>query len=336
MAEKGKSPRTRTITLEEHFATKAFVDGPGSHLKKMQSRSVNALPPAELLERLLDIGDGRVAAMDAAGVDVQLLSLTAPGVEPMEPNQAVALTRQVNDEVAEAMRRHPGRLVGLACLPVGVPDKAAQELERVVTKHGFRGAVVNGHHRGRYLDDSFFWPILETAEALGVPIYIHPTAPPQPVIDASFTGNFSSEVTNVFARGGWGWHIETAVHVLRLILSGAFDRFKDLQIIIGHMGEGLPFMLPRCDASLSQEVTKLKHPVSAYLRNNVSYAFSGFNYTQCFLVLLLQVGIDRIVFSADYPYKTMEWALSFLDQLPISPADREKITHVNAERLLKI
>ena len=201
--------------------------------------------------------------------------------------------------------------------------------------YGFKGALINGHSRGRYLDDPFFWPILERAEALRVPLYIHPTPPPQPVIQASYTGNFSPQVTVGLAAAGWGWHIETAVHVLRLILSGAFDRYPGLQIIIGHLGEGLPFMLPRLDQAMPV-VTKLQRPIGTYLRQNVHYTFSGFNYTAAFLDLLLQVGVERIMFSADYPYHRWLQARAFLEQLPVSPADRERIAHGNAERLLRL
>ena len=334
------SKSMRIITLEEHFGTLAFMEGPGSHLKE-RARNVNSSPEVvaevnKIIERLYDIGEGRIREMDTAGVDIQALSLTAPGVEQLAANDAVKLARDVNDQVADSIRRYPGRFIGLAYLPTAVSEKAAQELERTVSKHGFKGVVINGHTRGRYLDDSFFWPILECAEALGVPIYLHPTQPPDSVVKASYTGNYAPQVTASLIRGAWGWHIETATHVLRIILSGVFDRYKNLQFIIGHMGEALPFMLPRIDSSLPKESTKLKHTVGSYLRENLYYAFSGFNYTQCFLNLLLQIGIERIVFSADYPYKTMEWAMAFLDQLPVSPADKERIAHGNAERLLNI
>lgn len=205
-----------------------------------------------------------------------------------------------------------------------------------IRQYGFKGAMINGHIQGRYLDDEFFWPILERAEALQVPLYLHPTPPPQPVIAASYTGNFAPEVTRGLASFAWGWHIETAIHVLRLILSGAFDRYPDLQLVIGHMGEALPFMLPRLDRSLPTQVTKLARPVGTYLRENVHYTFSGFNYTATFLDLLLQVGVDRIMFSADYPWGSMAQARSFLDQLPVSTADKERIAHGNAERLLRL
>jgi predicted TIM-barrel fold metal-dependent hydrolase len=201
----------------------------------------------------------------------------------------------------------------------------------MVREHGFKGAVINGHNRGRYLDDKFFWPILERAESLGVPIYLHPTQPPKPVIDALYAG-FSPMVTDMLAGPGWGWHIETAVHVIRLILGGVFDRYPKLEIVIGHLGEGLPFMLQRLDV-MPMAMTKLDRPMSAYLRENVYYTFSGFNFMATFLDLLLEVGVDRIMFSADYPYASMAQARAFLNQVPVSAADREKIAHINAERL---
>jgi uncharacterized protein len=219
-------------------------------------------------------------------------------------------------------------------LPTAAPEAAADELERTVRDHGFKGALINGHTRGRYLDDEFFWPILERAEALGVPIYLHPTPPPRPVIEASYTGNYAPGVTAGLATAAWGWHIETAIHALRLILSGAFDRYPNLQLVVGHMGETLPFMLPRIDLALPTEMTKLDRPIGAYLRENLHYTFGGFNWVQAFLDLLLQVGVERIMFSADYPYASMDEARDFLDGLPVSPADREKIAHGNAEHLL--
>ena len=151
-----------------------------------------------------------------------------------------------------------------------------------------------------------------------------------------YAGNYEPDVTSLLATAAWGWHIDTAIHVLRLILSGAFDRFPDLQLIIGHLGEGLPFMLPRLELALPVGVTKLQRPVGAYLRENLHYSVSGFNWTQAFLDLLLQVGADRIMFSADHPYASMAQARAFLDHLPVSTADRARIAHTNAEQLLRL
>jgi uncharacterized protein len=320
----------RTITLEEHYASPAFMSGPGRGLKEHASNFTG--PRAHLLEQLCDVGTRRIAEMDAAGIDIQVLSLTSPGVEQLGTTEAVAIARESNDFVADAVRNSPMRLAGFATIPTGAPDQAADELERAVRDHGFKGAMINGHVRGRYLDDTFFWPILERAQSLNVPIYLHPTEPPQPVRDASY-GGFSPAVSYMLANAGWGWHIETAIHVIRLILGGAFDRYPGLQVVIGHLGEGLPFMMQRLD-TMPPAMTKLERPISAYLRENLHYTFSGFNFTPTFLDLLLEVGVDRIMFSADHPYAAMKDARAFLDRLPVSTADRERIAHGNAERLL--
>jgi uncharacterized protein len=319
----------RTITLEEHFASPGFLDGPGKELKERAQRFGDRA--ARLFEQLSDVGDKRIAEMDAAGIDMQVLSLTSPGLEQVEAAPAMALAREANDFLAEAIAKNPKRFAGFAVLPTAAPDKAGEELERMVRDHGFKGAVINGHNRGRYLDDKFFWPILERAERLNVPIYLHPTPPPQAVIDASY-GGFAPIVTEMFAGPGWGWHIETAVHVLRMILGGVFDQYPKLQIVVGHMGETLPFMLQRVDV-MPVAMTKIKRTISTYLRENVHYTFSGFNFTPTFLDLLLQVGVDRIMFSADHPYASMAEARAFLDRLPVSVADKERIAHGNAERL---
>jgi uncharacterized protein len=322
----------RTITLEEHYATPAFIKGPGRDIAERAKRLGGRA--TELFEALPDIGAKRIAAMDAARIDVQVLSLTAPGFEQMDGEEARPFARDTNDALAAATRQHPGRLAGFAALPTGDPKAAATELERCVRDLGFKGTLINGHIRGRYMDDKFFWPIFESAVALDVPVYMHPARSPQAVVDALYKG-FSDNVNTMLSLAGWGWHIETAIHVVRIILGGVFDQFPKLQICIGHLGETLPFMLRRLDV-MTPEATGLKHPISHYLRNNVHYTFGGFNFTAPFLNLLLEVGVDRIMFSADYPYASMPAARAFLDQLPVSPADRERIAHGNAERLLRM
>jgi predicted TIM-barrel fold metal-dependent hydrolase len=328
----------RTIALEEHFATKRFMEGPGRQLRAM-AEAARAHPKvavgyARLINGLCDMGEGRISEMDGEGVDVQVLSLTSPGVEQLAAPEAVALARESNDALAGAVRRHPGRFAGFAALPTPAPEAAAEELGRAVGEHGFLGAMVNGHAGGRYLDEPFFWPILERAESLGVPIYLHPTPPPPPVIESSYAGDFAPGVAEGLAAAAWGWHVETATHVLRLVLGGVFDRFPGLQVVVGHLGEGLPFFLPRLELALPREITKLDRSVGDYLRENVHYTFGGFNWSQAFLDLLLQVGAERIMFSTDHPYAPMGEARAFLDRLPVSPAERERIAHGNAERLL--
>ncbi len=284
--------------------------------------------------RLDDVGQGRIAEMDAAGIDIQVLSLNAPGVEQAEAAEQVAIARESNDFVADVVKKNPTRFAAFAALPIAAPDKAAEELDRRV-REGFKGTLINGHTRGRYLDDKFFSPVLERAEALGVPIYLHPTVPPKPVVEATYSG-FSPAVSAVFASTGWGWHIETGAHLVRMILGGVFDRHPKLQVVIGHLGEGVPFMLPRLNRNLPTQVTKLERPLGDYLRENVHYTFAGFNFPATFLDLLLEVGVERIMFSVDYPYGSMAEARAFLDHLPVSAGDRERIAHGNAEKLFKI
>lgn len=323
----------RTITLEEHFASPGFIAGPGRGFIELL-RSRGALGE-KIFEQLQDVGDGRMAEMDAAGIDMQMLSLNAPGVEQADGAEQVAIARESNDFLVDVVKKNPTRFAAFACLPVATPEQAADELDRRVRQQGFKGTLINGHTRGRYLDDRFFWPILECAEALNVPIYLHPTVPPKPVADALY-GGFSPTVSAAFATGGWGWHIETAVHLIRMILGGVFDRYPKLQVVVGHLGEGIPFMLPRLNKTLPVEMTKLARPLGAYLRENVHYTFAGFNFPATFLNLLLEVGVDRIMFSVDHPYGSMAEARAFLDHIPVSAADRERIAHGNAERLFNL
>jgi predicted TIM-barrel fold metal-dependent hydrolase len=328
----------RVIAIEEAYATEAFLAGPGQELLRQAEAAREHPRVAHGIERLVrqlgDLGEGRIAAMDAAGIEVQVLSLTAPGVEQLDPADAVPMARDANERAAAAVRAHPGRFAAFAALPTRAPEQAAAELERAVTELGCCGALINGHSRGRYLDDEFFWPILECAEHLGVPIYLHPTPPPPPVLTALYRGNYPDQLAGALATGAWGWHVDTALHLLRLVLSGAFDRFPTLQLVIGHMGEALPFMLPRLDQTLPPPFTHLARPVGDYLRENVHYTLSGFTALPAFLNLLLEVGVDRIMFAADHPYASMAEARTFLDRLPVSPADRDRIAHRNAERLL--
>ena len=329
MKNEHKAPRTvsRIIAVEEHFATKAFLEGPGHWLRKREDAD-------QLIDRLCDLGEIRLNDMDAAGIDIQVLSLNAPGVEQLQPDKAVEMARESNEILAEAVKRYPLRFAGFASLATPSPEKAADELERMVQDYGFKGGVINGHSQGRYMDDEFFWPVLEKAESLNVPLQIHPSRPPQALIDTSYTGNFSTEIARRLSLFAWGWHIETAIHILRLILSGVFDRFPNLQIIVGHLGEGLSFMLPRIDQKLPKEATRLKKSIKDYFNSNLYFAVSGFNYLPPFLNLLHEVGTERILFSVDYPHGSISQACDFLERIPVSPVDREKIAHGNGELLL--
>jgi uncharacterized protein len=325
--ERPKFSRMRTITLEEHYASPAFVASAGK-------ANNGGLGSSYFFGMLQEVGPSRLALMDKAGIDVQILS-HYPGIEQLEAKEQVPIVRDTNDFLLETVAKYPTRYAGFASVCTLAPDQAAKELERMM-QAGCKGAVINGHSRGRYLDDKFFWPILEAAQDLNAPIYLHPAPPPQPIIDAYY-GGLPPDIAFQFARSGWGWHIEIGVHASRMILGGVFDQFPKLQIILGHMGEVLPFMMPRMDDKMDQNLTKLKKPISGYLRQNFYYTPSGFNFTQNFFALMTQMGVEnRIMFSCDHPFCSMIEARLFLDGLPISPADRELIAHGNAERLFKM
>jgi len=344
----------KVIGFEEHYKLAAISEehrneGSTSATALLKAAGFgSADPQADWPPGIFDLGEGRIAAMDAAGIDMQILSHTVPGPENLKPSAAVELARQANDAVAAAVGEHPDRFRGFATLPMREPAAAAAELERAVRGHGFVGALINGHVNGRYLDDAFFWPVFESAETLGVPLYLHPTIPPQPVIDACY-GGLAPKVSARLASAGAGWHIDTGIHCLRLILAGVFDRFPALQVIVGHQFEALSWMGRRADYTFPVEETGLQRTVKDYLRQNFyGGILAGDFFTQepgatdpswslsfnAYLAMVNTIGIDRIVFTADYPYGNMTACRRFLDQMPIGPADKEKIAHLNAERLL--
>lgn len=327
---------TRTIALEEHFRIAAIHHANRDHpLERMYGALAEAgfFPAgAEIPPGIGDLDSRRIADMDAAGIDVQVLSHTVPAVEALPARQAATLASAANDAAAEAAARHPGRFAGLATLPVGQPAAAAAELTRAVRDYGFVGAMINGHVSGSYLDDPDFWPIFERAEALGVPIYLHPTRPPEPVVAASYSG-FGPVVSSALATGAWGWHVETGLHALRLIVAGVFDRFPRLQMILGHMGEGLPAMIWRADSVLNP-ITGLSRPVRDYFRTNFHVTTSAFFDRASFAAAVTAIGIDRVLFSVDYPYSSNIRAREFLDGLALDESERELVSHRNAERLL--
>jgi uncharacterized protein len=228
----------------------------------------------------------------------------------------------------------PNAFAGFATLPVADPRAAAEELERAVSQLGFKGALINGVAQGRFLDDPFFSPILERAEGLDVPLYLHPAPPPEPVEKAYFSG-LEPGLARMLSIAGWGWHAEQGLHTIRLIAAGVFDRFPKLQIIIGHMGEMIPFFLARINTVVTP-FTKLARPFADYFHSNVHITTSGIFTAPPLYLSLAVVGADRIMFSVDYPYSPNEAGRAFLDKLSLAPADFEKITHGNAERLLKL
>jgi uncharacterized protein len=317
----------RVIALEEHFWTAEIAEAIGA------LRNPDAGSGSSLEADLADLGDRRLAAMDAAGIDVQVISHTTPGVQHLDADTATPLARDANDRLARAIGEHPKRFAGFATLPTAAPGVAADELERAVTELGLKGAMINGHTNGRFLDDPDFDVLLERAERLGVPLYLHPTEPVPAVREAYYEG-FSPAVTWFLSAAAWGWHSETALHVLRMVLGGVFDRHPRLQLVIGHMGEMLPFMLQRIDDNLPPRVTGLDLLPSEYILRNVPITTSGLFSVPPLLCALMVFGADRVMFSVDWPYAPNEEGRRLLDAAPLAPADLERLAHGNAERLL--
>ena len=333
----------RTIAIEEHFVAQGVRDV----MQRMAASQGGGGQPtptptmtAERQRQLADLDTQRLQEMDAAGIDLQVLSnvgsvVGAVGAAPHAAEEEVHLARAANDQVAHACATHPARFAGFATLPMSLPEAAAEELERAVRALGLKGAMIHGTTNGRFLDDPVFLPVLERAAALAVPIYLHPAFPPAPVRAAYYT-DLDPTAAFLLASSGWGWHSEVGMHALRLIVAGVFDRVPTLQIIIGHMGEMLPLMLARIDDVFTPLVKSLPQPVSATFVQHFHITTSGF-FTDPPLLLALQVlGADRILFAVDYPFSTNEQGRAFLDHAAISPADKEKISHLNAERLLRL
>ena len=318
----------RTVTLEEHFTTTEFLRATRPFLGPFASSQA-------LEEKLLDLDNGRLKAMDEGGVDLQVLSLAAAGQDKLSPEDAAAAVRDANDAAHAATQRHPQRFRMFASLALGSPVAAAKELERCVQRLGAVGGFVNGTEGGSFLDDARYSPIFEAAEALDKPLYVHPTPPPPSVQNAYFSG--LPEASAYFlSTAAWGWHAEAGMHCLRLILGGVFDRFPSLRIIIGHMGENLPFSLIRAQDGLPTSVTHLKGSLLDYFLEHFWVTTSGYFTQPPFRCAVDVLGIDRILYSVDYPYRSNLAGARFLEHLDITPGDLRKIASENAHRLLRL
>jgi uncharacterized protein len=317
----------RVISLEDHFWTPAIADAIGAQ------RNPDTDAGGPLAANLADLGERRLAAMDAAGIDLQVISHTTPGVQHLDADTAIPLAREANDALARAVAEHPGRFAGFATLPTSAPQAAADELERAVTELGFLGAMINGHTNGRFLDDRAFDVLHERAVRLGVPLYLHPAEPVPAVRDAYYQG-FAPAVSWFLSAAAFGWHAETGIHVLRMVLGGVFDRHPELSLVIGHMGEMLPFMLQRVDDNLPPNVTGLERLPSEYVLANVHITTSGLFSVPPLMCALMVFGVERVLFSVDWPYAHNEGGQRLLETAPLSPGDLELIAHGNAERVL--
>jgi 2,3-dihydroxybenzoate decarboxylase len=283
-------------------------------------------------ERLQDLGEQRLADMDAAGIDRQIISLTAPGTQVLDTDRAVAMATLANDRLAEACRRHPDRFTGLTAVAPQNPRAAAKEIERGASL-GFKGVIINSHTNGDYLDDQKFWPIIEAAEALDTPIYLHPTSPPRSMIRPLLEAGLDGAI--------YGFAVETGMHLLRMITGGVFDRFPRLKIVVGHLGEALPFWLYRLDymhaATVQSKRYESMRPIarkpSVYLRENVWVTTSGMAWSPAIMFCREVLGPDRVLYAMDYPYQYVVEEVITQDSLPLDDADKKAFFQTNAERV---
>ena len=322
----------KIVALEEHFITPALVRAEAS-APAAYADSSQKMSSAEVESRIYDLGEARIRNMDEIGVDVQVLS-PGPGVQGLEPADAASLARDLNDLTAETIKRRPDRFEGFAVLPTSDPAGAARELERGVEQLGLKGGFVYGRTRARNLDHPDMLPIFEAATSLRVPIYIHPQTPSLAVREAYYTG-FGDQLDVIFANSGIGWHYETGVQVIRLMLAGMFARSPALQIITGHWGEVVLFYLERIAGM--EKAAKLQRSVADYARQNLHVTPSGMFSARYLRWTVEVIGIERIMFSSDYPYRFAPngGARAFVDQAELAPEDKARFAHGNWEALTR-
>jgi len=315
----------KIIALEEHYWDPEVA----THFKE---RGPEMSIPA-LQERLLDLGALRLKEMDEAGIDLQVLSHGAPATQRIDAETAVPLARRANDRLHEAIQKHKGRFAGFAVLPTADPKASADELERAVTRLGFKGAMIHGLTNNLFIDDKRFWPIFERAQALDVPLYMHPAVPHKAVVEAYYK-DYLQQFPGLLTAA-WGFTVETATQGIRLVLSGVFEAYPGLKIILGHLGEGLPFYLWRIDMALARQGNR-KTPFRDTFREHFWITTSGNFSTPSLLCCVMEMGADRILFSVDYPFVPNPPGVKWMEHVPLGPEDRAKILHGNAKRLLKL
>ncbi|HEY6904779.1 MAG TPA: amidohydrolase family protein [Candidatus Acidoferrales bacterium] len=300
-----------------------YLDNPGPRL-------------TEIRAQIQDIGQRRIRDMDATGIAKQILSLTSPGVQVFDAPTAVSLATSFNDQLAEAIRKHPDRFAGLAAIATQDPSAAAKELDRAVKSLPLKGAIVNSHTRGEYLDEPKFWEIFEAAESLGVPIYLHPNTPSPRMIGPFLDRGLDGAV--------FGFAVETSLHILRIVFSGVFDRFPKLRMVVGHLGEGLPYWFFRIDFMHQRltsnnryaNVPKLQRKPSDYLKENFYVTTSGMAWQPPILYAQSVLGVDRVLYAMDYPYQFVPEEVKVTDDLPVSDADKKKLYQTNAETVFAL
>lgn len=325
----------RIVTLEEHISFPEMT-------AKLPAEALGGFGQSEVMQRLApklaDITGERLKSMDANGITMQVLSVDSSGANPLTPQEGPAFAKQYNDLIAQRIAGFENRFAAFALLPMTAPMAAADELERTVKNHHFRGAMIRGLTQDKFLDQPEFAPVFERAERLGVPIYLHPGLPPKGVADIYYSGlpNYQG-MAEALACYGWGWHSETALHVLRLLFSGIFDKYPKLKLVIGHMGEMLPMMMARSERAFKPgNGGANQRTLTDTFHQQVHITTSGFFSQPPLRVALDTFGVDNIMFSVDYPFSTNEMGIEFLNAIELPDDQIAKIAHSNADRLLDL
>jgi uncharacterized protein len=319
----------RVITLEEHFVSQRLLETAGIDLDGQRRLDLSGA-------EVTDLGSLRLRHMDEAGIDLQVLSHVIPTFGPLPSSLDIDIARAANEQADAAVKAHPDRFAAFAALPMTDPDAAVRELDHAVGDLGFRGALINGRANGIFLDHPSMFPVLERAAQLRTPLYLHPGLPTATLRKEHYDG-FGPSVSYALGTAAWGWHAEAGLHALRLIAAGIFDRLPDLRIILGHMGEMVPFMIDRADEWLTPAAMQengLRRSVAQTFREQFWVTTSGMFSSPQFLLLHQVLGPDRLLFSVDYPFSSNGQGRAFLDALQINPTDKERLAHGNAERLL--
>ncbi|MBO9602791.1 MAG: amidohydrolase [Novosphingobium sp.] len=326
----GEKPYRRIACEEGFLSPGVLAQNKISSTSALQLISADG-PAAFLAGPLLDLGEGRIAAMDADGIDMQLLLLSSPGVQAFDAATAASLAGEANDYASAACARYPSRFAALAALAPQDPAGAVRELQRAATLPGIKGAIVNSHTNGEYLDATKYWLLFEALEAMDLPLYIHPREP---------AGSMNQIMAGPVVGGpAWAYAVETGTHVLRLIQAGVFDRFPKLRVVIGHMGEALPFWLPRIDNRYRFNLrgpSKLARLPGDYIRENVWITTSGMNYWPQLEMTLKVLGPDRLLYATDYPFEKQGEAVGFVEAMPLDAAQKKALFEDNATRVFKL
>ena len=328
---KAQAPAYRRIACEEGFLSPGVLAQNAKASTPKLSLITAEGPTAALARSLVDLGEGRITGMDADGIDMQLLLLSSPGIQAFDLASAVSLAAESNDYVSAACARYPARFAALAALAPQDPTAAARELQRAIKLPGIKGAIINSHTNGEYLDGQKYWPIFEAIEALDAPLYIHPREP---------AGAMNAYMSGPVVGGpAWAYAVEVGTHVLRLIQAGVFDRFPRLRLVIGHMGEALPFWLPRIDNRykwLLRGPAPIKRLPGDYIRENIWVTTSGMNYWPQIEMTRKVLGPDRVLYATDYPFENQAEAVGFAEAMPLDTAQKKQFFEDNAMKVFKL